>query len=83
MVDCNNPSIVKCFGSEINEQGICLFLEYCAGGSVKDILRASPGLRLTEEHIASILQATLEGLEYLHQRKTIHRDIKAGNILVN
>lgn len=47
------------------------------------MLRASPGTKLTEEHIASILQPTLMGLEYLHQRKTIHRDIKAGNILIN
>lgn len=47
------------------------------------MLKASPGLKLTEEHIASILQRTLLGLEYLHQRKTIHRDIKAGNILIN
>lgn len=82
MADCSCKNIVKCFGSEVNEHGICIFLEYCAGGSVKDIMKAT-GLQLSEEHIASILHATLMGLDYLHQRKTIHRDIKAGNILIN
>ena len=38
---------------------------------------------LTEEHIASIMQMTLRGLQFLHERKKIHRDIKAGNILIN
>ena len=31
MIQCENEHIVKCFGSEINDFGICLFLEYCKG----------------------------------------------------
>ena len=35
---------------------------------------------LTEEEIATVLSDTLKGLEYLHLRKKIHRDIKVHNI---
>ena len=39
--------------------------------------------QLKEEEIAVVLQYALRGLEYLHFKRKIHRDIKAGNILLN
>lgn len=56
-------------------------MEYCAGGSVIDLIKSSGPQE--EEFIATILMNTLKGLEYLHCNKKIHRDVKAGNILMD
>lgn len=57
-------------------------MEYCGAGSVSDIIRLRKKT-LSEDQIGTILSDTVKGLEYLHLRQKIHRDIKAGNILLN
>ncbi|CAH0694893.1 unnamed protein product [Spodoptera exigua] len=92
MQQCDSPYVVKYYGSYFkntdlwvrhSEVTICLIvMEYCGAGSVSDIMRLRKKT-LSEDEIATILCDTLKGLEYLHRRRKIHRDIKAGNILLN
>jgi serine/threonine protein kinase len=62
-------------------------LEYCGGGSAEDICNGINSLyrgltalvwqlEWTEESIAVLLKQAVAGLDYMHQRNMIHRDIK-------
>jgi serine/threonine protein kinase len=79
---CESPFIVNYHGSYKKGDNLWIVIEYCGGGSVMDILSIL-GPTLTEQQIAAICASTLKGLVYLHNQKKIHRDIKAGNILMN
>ena len=53
-------------------------------GSIVDILNMKYPLGVKNEVIlASILKEVLKGLSYFHNEGRIHRDIKAGNILMD
>ncbi|XP_005108820.1 serine/threonine-protein kinase 3 isoform X2 [Aplysia californica] len=82
MQQCDSPYIVKYYGSYFKNTDLWIVMEYCGAGSVSDIMRLRKKT-LTEDEISTILYYTLKGLEYLHSRRKIHRDIKAGNILLN
>lgn len=57
-----------------------LVMEYCIG-SAADIVEVHKG-PIFEQEIAAICQQALTGLSYIHEIKRIHRDVKAGNILL-
>uniref|UniRef100_A0AAR2JIR2 non-specific serine/threonine protein kinase n=1 Tax=Pygocentrus nattereri TaxID=42514 RepID=A0AAR2JIR2_PYGNA len=82
MQQCNSPHVVRYYGSYFKNSDLWIVMEYCGAGSVSDIIRQR-NKTLGEDEIAAILQSTLKGLEYLHFMRKIHRDIKAGNILLN
>lgn len=59
-----------------------MYIEYCEGGAVDDIMLELEK-PLTESQIAYICRQILEGLEFLHSNHVIHRDLKAGNVLLH
>lgn len=82
MQQCDSQYVVKYYGSYFKNTDLWIVMEYCGAGSVSDIMRII-NRPLKEEEIAIVLQYALKGLEYLHFKRKIHRDIKAGNILLN
>lgn len=57
-----------------------LFLELISGGTLEDLCKKEGGL--SEPVVAVYTKQILQGLEYLHFKNIIHRDIKAANILM-
>ncbi|XP_060524087.1 serine/threonine-protein kinase 3-like [Cylas formicarius] len=82
MQQCDSPYVVRYYGSYFKNTDLWIIMEYCGAGSVSDIIRLRKKT-LSECEIATILSDALKGLEYLHANRKIHRDIKAGNILLN
>ncbi|CAG9313767.1 unnamed protein product [Blepharisma stoltei] len=75
-----HKNIVRYLGTERNDQFLHIFLEYIPGGSIASLL-AKYG-KFNETLIRVYTKQILEGLEYLHYHKIIHRDIKGANVLV-
>ncbi|KAL8524005.1 hypothetical protein ACS0TY_013823 [Phlomoides rotata] len=80
--DLKHPNIVQYYGCEIIEDRFCIYLEYVHPGSVNKYIHEHCGA-MTESIIRNFTRHILSGLAYLHNTKTIHRDIKGANLLVN
>lgn len=79
--DLDNQHIVKYLGSFFVKPHLNIVMEYCEAGSVADIMRLRRKT-MQEKEIATILQGTLQGLQYMHSKRHVHRDIKSGNVLL-
>jgi len=72
----------------INANFLWIVMQIVDAGSCSDIMKTAKqqtgvsGIH-DEAIIATILRETMHGLRYLHSNDKIHRDIKAGNILLN
>jgi hypothetical protein len=74
-------NVVQFIGACTRKPHLCIIFEFMRGGSVYDFIRRHGHLR-----IVAVLRIAVEvcrGMEYLHKRKIVHRDLKAANLLLD
>ncbi|KZV94308.1 Pkinase-domain-containing protein [Exidia glandulosa HHB12029] len=79
--DLQHDNIAQYLDSSIDGQYFNIFLAYVPGGSVATLLKNYGAFE--EPLIHNFVRQVLQGLDYLHERGIIHRNIKGGNILVD
>ncbi|VDK46772.1 unnamed protein product [Anisakis simplex] len=80
MRECRHPNIIAYHGSYLRRDRLWIVMEYCSGGSLQDIYHMTGPL--SELQIAFVCRETLKGLQYLHSKGMVHRDVKGANILL-
>jgi serine/threonine protein kinase len=80
--ELKHRNIIKYVSTQMtNEQEIDIILEYCNGGSIKQLLEKFDSF--DEKLIKLYVRQILEGLVYLHEQGIVHRNIKNCNVLVD
>ncbi|KAI8814867.1 kinase-like domain-containing protein [Cladochytrium replicatum] len=79
---CSHPNITRFMGCFLKGLDLWICMELCSGGALDSVYRALKK-PLNEDQIASVIYESVQGLDYIHtQAALIHRDIKAGNLLL-
>ncbi|CAM0951193.1 unnamed protein product [Alopecurus aequalis] len=79
----SHPNVLRAHCSFTVGSHLWVVMPFMAAGSLHSILAHGFPDGLPEPCIAVVLKETLRALCYLHEQGRIHRDIKAGNVLVD
>lgn len=79
MSQCRDKHITQFYGASLEPGRACLLMEHMEKGSLYQILEKSLPFSLQQQMALEIAR----GLQYLHARDILHRDLKSANILVN
>eukprot|EP00818_Percolomonas_sp_WS_P008760 CAMPEP_0117445926 /NCGR_PEP_ID=MMETSP0759-20121206/6060_1 /TAXON_ID=63605 /ORGANISM="Percolomonas cosmopolitus, Strain WS" /LENGTH=1113 /DNA_ID=CAMNT_0005238143 /DNA_START=344 /DNA_END=3685 /DNA_ORIENTATION=- len=76
----NSDSDDSAFGSD---KHLDIVMEYCDRGNLEEYLREREGKLLSESEIMHIFVQIASALCYVHEKKILHRDLKAQNVFLS
>lgn len=79
----SHPNIVECYDVFDTRLRTRIVMEYIEGGTLSDVISNCNHQPLPEIHAKKLMGDILSGVEYLHQKSTIHRDLKPDNCLLS
>ncbi len=77
-----HPNVLPVLDADEYDGHIVIVSEYAPDGSLSDWLKRHGGKAPTVRAAVDMACGTLFGLEHLHGRRMIHRDLKPGNVLL-
>ena len=81
MRDCNHRAIVNYIDSYMVDGALWVVMEYVDGCDLTQLVEVCHPMK--EDHIAAVTHEILAGLDHLHQKGIIHRDIKSDNVMLS
>ncbi|KAF6100362.1 NIMA related kinase 11 [Phyllostomus discolor] len=80
----NHPAIVKFHASFVEQDNFCIITEYCEGRDLDCKIQEykEAGKTFSEDQIIEWFIQLLLGVDYMHERKILHRDLKSKNIFL-
>eukprot|EP00602_Paraphysomonas_sp_CaronLab_P002436 CAMPEP_0185036924 /NCGR_PEP_ID=MMETSP1103-20130426/30643_1 /TAXON_ID=36769 /ORGANISM="Paraphysomonas bandaiensis, Strain Caron Lab Isolate" /LENGTH=1046 /DNA_ID=CAMNT_0027574687 /DNA_START=186 /DNA_END=3323 /DNA_ORIENTATION=+ len=80
MQNLSHPNIVRYIGTSVSSRYLFIVLEYVPGGCVAGMLAQFGAF--SEVLIRRLVSQIIQGIDYLHQKGIVHRDVKGANVLV-
>ncbi|VDM96513.1 unnamed protein product [Thelazia callipaeda] len=77
----NHANLIKFIGVCTQSPCYCIVMEYCGQGQLYEVIRS--GRHIEKNQFAQWTHEIADGMNYLHQKRIIHRDLKSPNILVD
>jgi serine/threonine-protein kinase len=75
----NHPNLVSVYDTATDRDGVLIVMEYVEGEALSWTLKRGP---LRPERVARIVRDLGAALDYAHEQRVVHRDVKPANVLL-
>ena len=77
-----HSQIIKVYDVKSISDAMWIFMDYCDLGDLDQFFKTHSQMPIPTESKIKLMKQIMNGIQFLHSRDIVHRDIKPGNILI-